>query len=78
MFSGDPEGEWYRMQHFFSGWYPVKIPKELLAKPHVGKALRLTLEERAQVAKDYREHSLRQLAQRYGVSYETIRRALKV
>ena len=75
---GDPEGDSGRMQYVPEGWYPVYAPRAVIAPPRVGHAPGLTPEERAQAVRDYGEYSPRQLARRYGVSYETIRRAVAV
>jgi len=70
----DPEGLSALMQ-YEDGFYPLNVPDELIASLcHRGRIPKSLCPE---VAMLHKTHSLRELARKYGVSYETVRRALK-
>lgn len=60
----DPEGLSTLMQ-YEDGLYPLNVPDELIASLC------------SEIAKLHKTHSFRELARKYDVSYETVRRTLE-
>jgi len=61
------------MQYLDYGFYPVQAPLSL----YTGWRGKLSPSIRFEVVKQYKEKSLRSLAKEYGVSHESVRRALQ-
>lgn len=70
----DPEGLSTLMQ-YEDGLYPLNVPDELIAslcyRGRIPKSLC------SEIAKLHKTHSFRELARKYDVSYETVRRTLE-
>jgi hypothetical protein len=70
--TGDPGGDRSPMQYINTGWYPVYAPPS----PVVKWAGKLPVALWSEVSERHRIESLRSLAPEYGVSHESVRRAL--
>jgi len=71
--TGDPEGQQTLKQYLGSGYHPVNAPPDLYIT-WKGKLIPGVIID---VKEQYKTKSLRELAREYGVSHETVRRALK-
>ena len=64
------------MQDFANAWYPVYAPYQVYDSPPSQTNSRLPPVLHGELIERHKTHSLRQLAGEYGVSHETVRKAL--
>ena len=74
--SGDPDRIRTGGRYFSDGWYPVYAPPAPYQSDRALPKRKITLGVRDELVTLRETESLRQLAQRYGVSHETVRQSL--
>ena len=74
--SGDPDRIRGVRQDFANAWYPVYAPYQVYASPPSPINSKLPPILLGELIERRKTHSLRQLAREYGVSHETVRKAL--
>ena len=72
--NGDPDGDRRLMRYLDSGYYPINAP----LAGYITWRGKLSSMRFSEIKERYKSRSLRQLAKEYGVSYETVRRMIKI